>query len=47
VLEKCKKSQEVIAAFTEKCACVCSPTRQAIHNLNVRFEETGRVADLL
>jgi hypothetical protein len=45
VLEKYKKSKEVSAKFTEKCAGVQSPTRQAIHNLNVRFEKTGRVAD--
>jgi hypothetical protein len=32
-----KKTQEVIAAFTEKFPGVQSPTRQVIHNLNTRF----------
>jgi hypothetical protein len=41
-----KKSQEVIAAFTETYPGIQPPTRQAIHNLNTRFEETGSVADL-
>jgi hypothetical protein len=38
-----KKSQEVIAAFTEKFPDIQPPTRQAIHNLNTRLDETGCV----
>jgi Mor family transcriptional regulator len=34
-----KKSQEVIAAFIEKFPGIQTPTRQAIHNLNTRFED--------
>jgi hypothetical protein len=37
---------ELTAAFACKCTYVQSPTRQAVHNVNAGFEETGRVADL-
>ena len=36
-----------IAAFTYKFPGVQPQTRQAIHNINVGFEETGIVADLM
>jgi hypothetical protein len=46
MVENKKKSQKVNAAFTEKFPCIQPPTRQAIHNLNTRFEDTSSVADL-
>jgi hypothetical protein len=41
-----QKSQEVTATFTEKFPGIQPPTRQAIQNLNTRFQETDSVADL-
>jgi hypothetical protein len=40
------KQTIAIAAFTEKFRGIQPPTRQVIHNLNTRFEETDSVADL-
>jgi hypothetical protein len=45
--KKSKKSQEVIAAVTEKFPRVQPPTRPAIHNVSARYAETESVGNYL